>query len=134
MTSRNLFGLLLAFIFLCGACAPAAPVPAGPANPNLILATTTSTQDSGLLDVLIPLFEAESGYSVQAVAVGSGQAMKMGEEGNADVLLVHAPASEVASWKTVSARTVPWSCTMTSSSSVLRPTRRRLRGWPSWRQ
>ena len=96
MTSRNLFGLLLAFIFLCGACAPAAPVPAGPANPNLILATTTSTQDSGLLDVLIPLFEAGSGYRVQTVAVGSGQAMKMGEEGNADVLLVHAPASEVA--------------------------------------
>ena len=62
---------------------------------ELILATTTSTQDSGLLDVLIPLFETESGYKVQTVAVGSGQAMKMGEEGNADVLLVHAPASEV---------------------------------------
>jgi tungstate transport system substrate-binding protein len=59
------------------------------------LATTTSTQDSGLLDVLIPLFEAESGYTVQTVAVGSGQAMTMGQEGNADVLLVHAPASEV---------------------------------------
>jgi tungstate transport system substrate-binding protein len=66
-----------------------------PANSNLILATTTSTQDSGLLDVLIPLFETETGYTVQTVAVGSGQAMKMGEEGNADVLLVHAPASEV---------------------------------------
>ncbi len=72
-----------------------APV-AAPANPNIILATTTSTQDSGLLDVLVPLFEAESGYTVQTVAVGSGEAMKMGEEGNADVLLVHAPASEVA--------------------------------------
>ena len=46
--------------------------------------------------MLIPLFEAESGYKVQTVAVGSGQAMKMGEEGNTDVLLVHAPASEVA--------------------------------------
>lgn len=65
-----------------------------PANPNIILATTTSTQDSGLLDVLIPLFEAETGYMVQTVAVGSGQAMTMGQEGNADVLLVHAPASE----------------------------------------
>jgi len=72
------------------ACAPAAPT-----NPTLILATTTSTQDSGLLDVLIPLFETESGYTVQTVAVGSGEAMKMGEEGNADVLLVHAPPSEV---------------------------------------
>jgi len=67
---------------------------ATPANPALILATTTSTQDSGLLDVLIPLFQEQSGYTVQTVAVGSGEAMKMGEEGNADVLLVHAPASE----------------------------------------
>ncbi|MFZ5881765.1 MAG: substrate-binding domain-containing protein [Chloroflexota bacterium] len=66
-----------------------------PANPTLILATTTSTQDSGLLDVLIPMFEEQSGYTVQTIAVGSGEAMKMGEEGNADVLLVHAPASEV---------------------------------------
>ena len=74
---------------------PPTPEPTTPANPTLILATTTSTQDSGLLDVLIPLFETESGYTVQTVAVGSGQAMKMGEEGNADVLLVHAPASEV---------------------------------------
>jgi len=66
-----------------------------PANPDLILATTTSTQDSGLLDVLIPLFEAQTGYKVKTVAVGSGEAMKMGEDGNADVLLVHAPSSEV---------------------------------------
>jgi len=72
-----------------------APVPA-PANPNLILATTTSTQDSGLLDMLVPMFQDRTGYTVQTVAVGSGEAMKMGEEGNADVLLVHAPSSEVA--------------------------------------
>jgi tungstate transport system substrate-binding protein len=65
-----------------------------PIQVELILATTTSTQDSGLLDVLIPLFEMESGYMVQTVAVGSGQAMKMGEEGNADVLLVHSPTAE----------------------------------------
>ncbi|HMB24869.1 MAG TPA: substrate-binding domain-containing protein [Anaerolineales bacterium] len=71
-----------------------AAAPEAPANPNIILATTTSTQDSGLLDVLIPLFEQQTGYKVQTVAVGSGEAMKMGEEGNADVLLVHAPASE----------------------------------------
>jgi tungstate transport system substrate-binding protein len=68
--------------------------PAGPATKELILATTTSTQDSGLLDVLVPEFEKQSGYTVQTVAVGTGQALKMGEEGNADVLLVHAPASE----------------------------------------
>jgi len=69
------------------------PIPA-PANPNLILATTTSTQDSGLLDVLVPLFEQQTGYVVQTIAVGTGAALKMGEEGNADVLLVHAPSSE----------------------------------------
>jgi tungstate transport system substrate-binding protein len=74
--------------------APATEAPAAPANPNLILATTTSTQDSGLLDELIPMFEQQSGYTVQTVAVGTGEALKMGEEGNADVLLVHAPASE----------------------------------------
>jgi tungstate transport system substrate-binding protein len=65
-----------------------------PSNPNLILATTTSTQDSGLLDVLIPMFQEQTGYVVQTVAVGSGAAITMGQEGNADVLLVHAPASE----------------------------------------
>lgn len=91
------FSLLIVFTLVLGACVPATPVPTvlpTPANQNLILATTTSTQDSGLLDVLIPLFESEAGYKVQTVAVGSGQAMKMGEDGNADVLLVHAPASE----------------------------------------
>lgn len=65
-----------------------------PANPNLILATTTSTQDSGLLDVLIPEFEKKTGYTVKTVAVGTGAALAMGEKGEADVLLVHAPSSE----------------------------------------
>jgi tungstate transport system substrate-binding protein len=91
------FSLLSLFALALGACAPATPAAteaAAPSNPNLILATTTSTQDSGLLDVLIPLFETETGYTVQTVAVGSGQAMQMGQEGNADVLLVHSPAAE----------------------------------------
>lgn len=84
---------LLAIVL--SACAPATEAPpAAPANPNIILATTTSTQDSGLLDVLVPLFQEKTGYTVQTVAVGSGAALKMGEEGNADVLLVHAPAAE----------------------------------------
>ena len=61
---------------------------------TVILATTTSTQDSGLLDVLVPLFEKESGYQVKTISVGSGQAMKMGEKGEADVLLVHSPDAE----------------------------------------
>ena len=90
---KRILSILVLFVFALSACAPAPETLS--ANPNLILATTTSTQDSGLLDVLIPLFEAESGYTVQTVAVGSGQAMTMGQEGNADVLLVHAPASEV---------------------------------------
>ncbi len=61
---------------------------------NLILATTTSTQDSGLLDELIPLFEEEHNYNVQTIAVGTGQALEMGTKGEADVLLVHAPEAE----------------------------------------
>jgi len=61
---------------------------------NVILATTTSTQDSGLLDVLIPMFEKKTGYFVKTIAVGSGQAMAMGQKGEADVLLVHSPAAE----------------------------------------
>jgi len=61
---------------------------------NVILATTTSTQDSGLLDVLIPMFEKKTGFFVKTIAVGSGQAMAMGQKGEADVLLVHSPAAE----------------------------------------
>jgi len=61
---------------------------------NIILATTTSTQDSGLLDVLIPMFEKKTGFFVKTIAVGSGQAMTMGMKGEADVLLVHSPAAE----------------------------------------
>jgi tungstate transport system substrate-binding protein len=61
---------------------------------TIILATTTSTQDSGLLDVLLPVFEKDTGYFVKTISVGSGQAMKMGEKGEADVLLVHSPDAE----------------------------------------
>jgi len=61
---------------------------------TIILATTTSTQDSGLLDELLPFFEKNSGYFVKTISVGSGQAMKMGEKGEADVLLVHSPDAE----------------------------------------
>lgn len=65
-----------------------------PERPDIILATTTSTQDSGLLDVLLPDFEKKTGYKVKTIAVGTGAALAMGEKGDADVLLVHAPASE----------------------------------------
>lgn len=65
-----------------------------PANPDMILATTTSTQDTGLLDELIPMFEKETGYKVKTIAVGTGEALAMGARGEADILLVHSRKSE----------------------------------------
>jgi tungstate transport system substrate-binding protein len=82
---------LAACAFLATPLRGAAAEPPGKA---LILATTTSTQDSGLLDVLIPAFEKEAGYFVKTISVGSGQAIAMARRGEADVLLVHSPADE----------------------------------------
>lgn len=62
---------------------------------SLTLATTTSTEDSGLLDVLVPAFTEKTGIKVKVVAVGSGQALEMGTKGDADVLLVHSPQAEL---------------------------------------
>ncbi len=84
--------VLAALVFMIGIALPVSA--AGPAQKNLILATTTSTQDSGLLDVLIPIFEKKTGYFVKTIAVGSGQAMAMGQKGEADVLFVHSPDAE----------------------------------------
>lgn len=87
---------LLTLVSGCGqGQAPATPASSGVTNKDIILATTTSTMDSGLLDVLIPMFEKKTGYNVKPNAVGTGQALAMGDQGNADVLLVHAPADEV---------------------------------------
>jgi tungstate transport system substrate-binding protein len=61
---------------------------------TVILSTTTSTQDSGLLDVLIPLFEKQTGYSIKTISVGTGQALALAAKGDADVALVHAPSLE----------------------------------------
>jgi tungstate transport system substrate-binding protein len=80
--------VLLVFVFFLISCNPATP------TKDLLLVSTTSTQDSGLLDVLLPAFTAKTGYAVQLVAVGSGQALKIGEQGNADVILLHSPAAE----------------------------------------
>lgn len=65
-----------------------------PERQDVILATTTSTQDSGLLDVLVPLFEKQTGYRIKTIAVGTGEALAMGRRGDADVVLAHAPELE----------------------------------------
>jgi tungstate transport system substrate-binding protein len=114
--SKKAFALLVVLILTlgtlagCGAtpeptAAPAEPT-AAPSEPttapepaeaqNLVLATTTSTEDSGLLDYLLPGFEEEYGVTVEVIAVGTGQALELGEAGDADVLLVHARAREDA--------------------------------------
>jgi tungstate transport system substrate-binding protein len=69
-------------------------IPSGAPEGTLVLATTTSTQDSGLLDTLVPDYETGSRCRVKTVAVGSGEALALGADGNADVLLVHSPAAE----------------------------------------
>ena len=107
MKKRLLFIFTILLLALLAACQTTSPTPsaapveetqppaASSAGNEIILATTTSTQDSGLLDVLVPVFQEKSGITVKTVAVGSGEALKMGELGNADVLLVHSPAAEV---------------------------------------
>lgn len=85
---------ILSIIIITGLLGLFWGIPAEAQQKNIILATTTSTQDSGLLDVLLPIFEKNTGYFVKTIAVGSGQAMAMGQKGEADVLLVHSPAAE----------------------------------------
>lgn len=80
--------ILLALAVLAG------PGPSAQGRPAIILATTTSTQDSGLLDELVPRFETSRGIDVKVIAVGTGAALRMGASGNADVVLVHAPEAE----------------------------------------
>lgn len=87
-------GVVAAAILLCACVVCMAPETAMAKQKNVILATTTSTQDSGLLDTLIPIFEKKTGYFVKTIAVGSGQAMAMGKKGEADVMLVHSPDAE----------------------------------------
>lgn len=96
---RQAVGVLLAVMLALAAfgCSSAStPKPATPvATSDVVVASTTSTQDSGLFDVLIPAFEkANPQYKVKVIAVGSGEAIKLGETKDADVLLVHSPAAE----------------------------------------
>jgi len=68
---------------------------AEPANRIIVLATGHTLRDSGLLDVLIPVFEKKTGYIVRPIAIGTGQALAMGKRGDADILLTHDPEAEI---------------------------------------
>jgi len=82
-------------IVLCCLVAALQNGPARAEDGTLLLATTTSVRDTGLLDTLLPLFGAETGLKVKPIAVGTGAALRMGAEGNVDVLLTHAPEAEM---------------------------------------
>jgi tungstate transport system substrate-binding protein len=97
MSELRIAGLLAAVLLVTAGCSSQQSGGAedtAKAGGDMILATTTSTQDSGLLDAILPTFEQISDCVPKTVAVGSGQAMKMGESGDADVLLVHSPKAE----------------------------------------
>lgn len=90
-TLAAIFAVMLMVLPLAGHAEEATPSAAG----DVILATTTSTADTGLLDALAPIFSEETGYTLKPIAVGSGAALELGEKGEADVLLVHSPAAEL---------------------------------------
>src|SRR5262245_37362708 len=90
MPARFLAGLWLAVALLLSS----SPDPALAQSNIVILSTTTSTQDSGLLDVLVPMFEKKSGLTVKTISVGTGQALALAARGEADVTLAHAPSVE----------------------------------------
>jgi len=91
---RNLVWVILALlVFSLVGCAPKAQ-PKQEVKKDIVLSTTTSTKDSGLLDQLLPVFEQKSGYKVKVLSQGTGQALKTGELGDCDVVLVHARAAE----------------------------------------
>jgi tungstate transport system substrate-binding protein len=83
---------ILALVLLAATVGPLFAQP--PAPRTMILSTTTSTQDSGLLDVLVPQFERKTGYAVKTISVGTGQALALAARGEADATLAHAPALE----------------------------------------
>jgi tungstate transport system substrate-binding protein len=92
---RSLVGALFAVLLSLTSCGGPEQAAAPADEKSLILATTTSTQDSGLLDELLPAFTQDTGWQVKPLAVGSGQAIELGRRGEADVLLVHSPEAEL---------------------------------------
>lgn len=89
--------LLTSFLAMFALCVPDASAAGGAeraGRPRLVLATTTSTENSGLLEVLLPPFEERQGVVVDVIAAGTGQALQIGRAGDADVLMVHAPRLE----------------------------------------
>ena len=94
MPARRTLLLAAALTALGQSLAGPVPAAAAPARREVILSTTTSTMDSGLLDVLVPMFEARTGYRVKPIAVGTGQALALAARGEADAVLAHAPAAE----------------------------------------
>ena len=102
---KKIFALILALVLVAGLTACGSkiepdttvstePESVAPANPVIRLSTTTSVNDSGLLPYLLPTFEAETGYKVEVQSAGTGAAIQKAIDGNADVILVHAKASE----------------------------------------
>jgi tungstate transport system substrate-binding protein len=90
---RSIGLMLIALMPAVSLTAPRHIAAQGQRSP-VILSTTTSTQDSGLLDVLVPMFERQSGYNVKTIAVGTGQALALAARGEADVVLAHAAELE----------------------------------------
>ena len=101
MSKKILAAFILVLALMLAACTPgdapaqsADPQPPAPHAGTLTLATTTSTEDSGLLDFILPVFTEETGWEVMVISVGTGAALQLGRDGEADVLLVHARTEE----------------------------------------
>lgn len=106
MKKRLSIFLVLLLIFTIVGCSPKSETPQEPdglqepqevskQGGTILLSTTTSTEDSGLLNFLLPKFKEDTGIEVKVIAVGTGQALQMGKDGEADILLVHAKESEL---------------------------------------
>jgi tungstate transport system substrate-binding protein len=96
MTLRLIRCLIAGSLCLAAGASSPARAQVAPPSHDLVLAAGTTLYDSGLLDSLVPLFERQSGYHVRVVSCGTGQCLRLGEAGDADVLITHAPPAESA--------------------------------------